>query len=148
MRLVLAALVLMAGASSAVKAEPLVVEVWKTPTCGCCGDWVQVMRETGFAVEAHDLDDLTMVKQLAGVPPHLGSCHTATVGGYTIEGHVPPAAVRRLLAEKPDLTGLSAPGMPLGSPGMSGPPERFDVVGFGKGEEVVWSTWEGHRRVD
>lgn len=146
MRVLLAAVLLLAGV--AAKAEPLVVEVWKTPGCGCCGDWVQVMRAAGFAVATHDLEDLTMVKRIAGVPAHLAACHTATVGGYAIEGHVPPAAVRRLLAEQPELAGLGVPGMPLGSPGMSGPPERFEVIGFGAGEEVVRSTWRGDRRLD
>lgn len=108
------------------------VVMYKDPNCGCCGKWAEHMRAAGFAVEEVATTRMDQVKEEAGVPQALGSCHTATVGGYVIEGHVPAADVRRLLAGKPAVRGLSAPGMPLGSPGMEGPypAERYDVVSF------------------
>jgi len=96
------------------------VEVWKSPTCGCCKDWVAHMEANGFAAKVHD-DGNTDVRERMRMPVRLGSCHTAVVGGYAIEGHVPAREVRRLLAEKPRAVGLSVPGMPIGAPGMDGP---------------------------
>jgi len=96
------------------------VEVWKDPSCGCCGGWVRHMRGTGFEVVAHDVADLDAVKRANGVPEALWSCHTALVEGYVVEGHVSASAVRRLLAGRPDIRGIALPGMPLGSPGMNG----------------------------
>ena len=95
--------------------------VYKTPTCGCCGAWVDHMREAGFVLDVHDMNDLGPVKQRLGVPYTKGSCHTAEVGGYLVEGHIPAADIKRLLEEKPDARGLVLPGMPLGSPGMEVP---------------------------
>ncbi|MES2858631.1 MAG: DUF411 domain-containing protein, partial [Pseudomonadota bacterium] len=92
--------------------------VHKSESCGCCGLWVDHMRAAGFAVEVRNADNLNPVKERLGVPYGKGSCHTAEVGGYFIEGHVPAADVRRLLADKPDAKGLVLPGMPMGSPGM------------------------------
>jgi hypothetical protein len=113
-------------------AQPLVT-VYKSPTCGCCSDWVEHMEEAGFTVEAHDVNDLASVKQENGVPGALHSCHTAIVDGYVIEGHVPAEDVTELLAERPEVIGLAVPGMPIGSPGMEiagQPAQRFDVVSF------------------
>ncbi len=107
-------------ATPAEAALPLVV-VSKNPNCGCCGRWVEHMREAGFPVEVHDLDNMSPVKERVGVPPGKGSCHTAEVAGYFIEGHVPAEDVKRLLAERPDAKGLVLPGMPAGSPGMELP---------------------------
>ena len=107
------------------------VTVWKTPTCGCCGKWVTHLEDAGFAVEVHDLEDLAPVKATHGVPADLESCHTAVVEGYVVEGHVPAADVARLLEERPAVTGLAVPGMPIGSPGMEGPnPEAYRVLAF------------------
>lgn len=92
--------------------------VHKTPTCGCCSAWIEHVKKAGFAVEVHDMDDLGPVKSRLGVPFAKGSCHTAEVGGYVIEGHVPATDIKRLLEEKPDARGLVLPGMPMGSPGM------------------------------
>ncbi|WP_449280141.1 DUF411 domain-containing protein [Luteimonas changyuni] len=100
------------------------MSVHKTPTCGCCGAWVDRMKEAGFTVDVHDMDDLGPVKERLGVPYAKGSCHTAEIGGYVIEGHVPAADIKRLLEEKPDARGLVLPGMPLGSPGMEVPEGR------------------------
>lgn len=101
-------------------ALPLVI-VHKSPTCGCCGAWVDHLRGEGFTVEVRETDNLNPVKERVGVPYGKGSCHTAEVGGYFVEGHVPAADIKRLLAEKPDAKGLVLPGMPLGSPGMEVP---------------------------
>lgn len=102
------------------QALPLAV-VHKTPTCGCCGDWIDHLRDAGFVVEVRDADDLTPVKQRLGVPYGKGSCHTAEIGGYFVEGHVPADDIKRLLAEAPKARGLVLPGMPIGSPGMEAP---------------------------
>ena len=108
------------------------VEVWKSPTCGCCTGWVSYLEAEGFEVVSHDVDDVDAVKARLGlVDPRLKSCHTATVGGYVLEGHVPVSDIERLLAERPELVGISAPGMPMMSPGMgSTEPKDYDVVGF------------------
>lgn len=101
-----------------------VVLVHKTPTCGCCGAWVEHMRAAGFPVQVEERTDLEPVRQRLGVPYGKGSCHTAQVGGYFVEGHVPAEDVKRLLAERPRARGLVVPGMPLGSPGMETPDGR------------------------
>lgn len=101
--------------------------VHKTPTCGCCTVWVEHVREAGFEVDVVDVDDLGPVKQRLGVPYAKGSCHTAEVGGYLVEGHVPASDIARLLAEAPAARGLVLPGMPLGSPGMEMPDGRRDA---------------------
>jgi hypothetical protein len=127
-----------APAAAATAADPVmaaaelpVVHVYKTPTCGCCTDWVTHIEHAGFKTEVQDLPNLAAIKQRAGVPQHLESCHTSLVGGYVIEGHVPASAIRRLLAEKPAVAGIAVPGMPMGSPGMEGPwKDRYDVIAF------------------
>ena len=111
----------------AVAAGPIVVaqdrprvEVWKDPQCGCCGDWIRHLEANGFQVRINDTGN-TRARTRLGVPEKLGSCHTALVGGYAIEGHVPASDVHRLLRERPAAIGLAVPGMPVGSPGMDGP---------------------------
>lgn len=108
---------------------PLVV-VYKSPTCGCCESWVGHMQSAGFPVEVRDMQDLGAIQAEVGVPAGQGSCHTARIGDYFVEGHVPADDVKRLLAEQPDARGLTAPGMPQGSPGMvqGGNREPFDVL--------------------
>lgn len=107
------------------------VAVYKNPSCGCCGGWVKHMQANGFRVEAHDVADVTPIKQRNGVPESLASCHTALVDGYALEGHVPAADVWRLLRERPALKGLAVPGMVAGSPGMEqGPPQRYATIAF------------------
>ena len=101
-----------------------IVLVHKTPTCGCCGAWVEHMRHAGFTVEVDERDDLEPIRKQLGVPYGKGSCHTAEVGGYVVEGHVPAEDVKRLLAERPKARGLVVPGMPMGSPGMESPDGR------------------------
>lgn len=115
LRLILLPL-LFATWSCMASAETIVVH--KTPWCGCCTKWVEHLQAAGFTVEVHEHENLTPVARELGVPDALRSCHTATVAGYAIEGHVPAADIRRLLKEKPQAAGLSVPGMPIGSPGM------------------------------
>jgi len=108
------------------------VEVWKDASCGCCKDWIAHMRSNGFSVKAHDSGN-TAARARLGLPQKLGSCHTALVGGYVVEGHVPARDVKRLLKERPKALGLAVPGMPVGSPGMDGPEyggrkDRYDVL--------------------
>lgn len=106
------------------------VTVHKSPSCGCCVKWVEHMRKAGFEVTVNDVDNVHLVKMRVGVPPAKGSCHTAEVAGYFLEGHVPASDVKRLLAERPAAKGLAVPGMPMGSPGMEVPDGRtqaFDV---------------------
>jgi hypothetical protein len=100
-------------------AGPL-VQVWKDPNCGCCKDWLKHLESQGFRTQSHDVGNTAARKRL-GLPEALGSCHTALVEGYVIEGHVPAREIQRLLKEKPKALGLAVPGMPIGSPGMDGP---------------------------
>lgn len=108
------------------------ITVYKTPTCGCCAAWVDYLKDNGFSVTAHDLDNLDAVKARHGLTdPRLRSCHTAVVDGYVVEGHVPAADIWRLLDKKPKITGISAPGMPQLSPGMASlEPRGYDVLSF------------------
>jgi hypothetical protein len=119
------------------------VTVYKSPTCGCCGAWVDHLKASGFNVNVVNQDDVVPEKQYFGVPENLYSCHTARVGGYTIEGHVPARDIKRLLAERPAVSGLSVPGMPHGSPGMeTGRVDRYSVVTFTEdGETSIFSSY-------
>ena len=127
----------MLPATHAQQALP-VVTVYKSPTCGCCGEWVKHMRASGFRVETHDMDDVTPIRRRHGVPGELSSCHTAMVGGYAIEGHVPAADVKRLLREGTKVKGLAVPGMVICSPGMEqGPAQPYATIAFdGRGHWV------------
>ena len=108
------------------------IVVYKSPTCGCCSKWIGHLEKNGFTVESHDRQDMPRVKEAMGVPSSLLSCHTARIGGYLVEGHVPAEVIARLLWEKPRIKGLAVPGMPMGSPGMEGPrKDRYDIVAFG-----------------
>ena len=98
----------------------LLVEVWKDPTCGCCRDWIAYLEKNGFEARVHDAGNTDARKRL-GIPSQYGSCHTAVVDGYALEGHVPVREILRLLNERPNAIGLAVPGMPIGSPGMNGP---------------------------
>ena len=113
--------------------DPIPMKVYAAPTCGCCGLWVDHIREYGFEVDEEHRADMGEVKRALGVDQRLSSCHTAVVNGYIIEGHVPGEDVRRLLAEAPAVRGLTVPGMPLGSPGMevpSGEVDHYQVLTF------------------
>ena len=121
--------------ASAVLAEPSLptVQVYKSPQCGCCEKWVDHMKSAGFKVIAHDTNTVAEHKTRLGVPLAMGSCHTAEVGGYFVEGHVPAGDVKKLLAEKPQAKGLGVPGMPASSPGMDdGSKTPYEVLLVGK----------------
>lgn len=132
---------------AAVAAEALPkMTVTKDPSCGCCGAWVDHVREAGFAVEVIESPGGSRLKARLGVPQALASCHTAEIGGYVIEGHVPADAIKRLLAEKPQARGLAVPGMPVGSPGMevSGvEDDTYDVVLFGPAGQRSFARYKG-----
>ena len=142
---------LMSGAASAL-ARPVfadaasMIRVLKTPTCGCCTAWVEHVRQAGFAVEAQDVDQdaLYAFKDRLQIAPELAGCHTALVGDYFIEGHVPAADIMRLLAEQPMARGLTVPGMPMSSPGMGGPGagDTFDTLLVGS--DGVTSVFASH----
>ncbi len=109
------------GAAVRLRGAAPQMKVYKTPTCGCCGKWVQHLRDNGFEVTVQEVADTAEYRTKAGIPSSLASCHTGFVEGYGIEGHVPAADIQRLLKEHPKAKGLSVPGMPMGSPGMEGP---------------------------
>jgi hypothetical protein len=135
-----------AGALSAVE-EP-VITVHRDPSCGCCSGWVAHLQQSGFVMKVLETRDLDAVKTRFGVPDDLAACHTAEVMGYVIEGHVPAAALRRFLAEKPNAAGLAVPGMPIGSPGMEGgTPEKYDVVLFGANVRRTYMSFVGEQSV-
>lgn len=115
-------------------AESASVVVFKNPSCGCCGAWVDHLKAQGFKVEVRELEDVGPVAGRLGVPDELRSCHTAEVGGYFVEGHVPAADVRKLLKDRPKAKGIAVPGMPAGSPGMEqgGAREPYDTLLVGK----------------
>lgn len=106
------------------------VTVWKTPNCGCCKEWVTHLQSNGFEVVTHDVKETASKRQALGIPVKYGSCHTGTVNGYALEGHVPAKDIQRLLRDKPTAVGLAVPGMPVGSPGMemSGATDAYDVM--------------------
>jgi len=106
------------GFGSALAQSVGTVEVFKSPSCGCCGKWVEHLRQNGFQVQTHDVNDISATRKQLGMPDQLGSCHTARIGGYVVEGHVPASDIRRLLKDKPKALGLAVPSMPPGSPGM------------------------------
>lgn len=118
-----------AATAASASGDSATLVVYKTATCPCCNAWVDYMRGNGFQVVTHDVSDLDAVKQKHEIPEDLQSCHTTEVGGYFVEGHVPADLVRRLLAERPSIAGITVPGMPVGSPGMEvGPPEPYDIL--------------------
>ncbi len=121
-----------------------VITVYKSPTCGCCKQWVSHVEKAGFRVDVKDMDDMATVKADAGVPASVQSCHTAIVDGYAIEGHVPADVIQRLLKERPKIAGIAVPGMPVGSPGMEvpgRPADKYDVVTFDrKGKTGVYTS--------
>ncbi len=117
------------------------ITVYKTPTCGCCHEWVEHLEANGFAVVANDVPSTAPYRERYGVPKELGSCHTGVIDGYALEGHVPAAEIKRLLAEKPKARGLAVPGMPIGSPGMEVEGTRRDAY------DVVLFTDDGRRSV-
>jgi len=143
----LAALAVLPLAPVALAKSGPLVEVWKSPTCGCCKDWIAHLEANGFRTRTHD-DGNTDARARLGVDIRYGSCHTALVEGYAIEGHVPAREIKRLLKEKPTAIGLAVPAMPLGSPGMDGPAyggrkDAYDVLLLTKGADA--SVFQAYR---
>lgn len=119
-----------------------VMTVYKDPNCGCCNLWSKAMENAGYTVERVDTNDLPGIKKRLGVPVEVEGCHTATIDGYFLDGHVPLESVKRLLSEKPDIAGLAVPGMPVGSLGMgSDPNASYDVFAVAKGGEGKTSVY-------
>lgn len=112
------------------------ITVWKSPTCGCCGGWVAYMRRKGYEVVVNEVADPNRIKERFNIPGVLYACHTTRVGDYLVEGHVPEAAVSKLITERPKLKGIALPGMPAGSPGMDGPPSIYRVLGFSETGQI------------
>jgi hypothetical protein len=133
--------------SSAQSARPrtpavTAMQVYRSPTCGCCGKWVDHVKAAGFSAAVHEIEDVSPVKAKGGVPGNLQSCHTALIGGYVIEGHVPADVIQQLLTDKPNITGLAVPGMPIGSPGMEqgARVDAYEVIAFTKdGKRSVYA---------
>ena len=140
------------GLHLSVLAQATPIQVWKDPNCGCCHLWVEHLQASGFKVEVFDVGNTAARKRL-GMPEKLGSCHTASVGGYVIEGHVPATDIQRLLRDRPAALGLSVPGMPIGSPGMDGPEykgrkDAYDVLLVQKdGSTKSFQHYPGMRRM-
>ncbi len=114
------------------------VTVWKSSECTCCGGWVAYMRNRGYKVDVHEMEDVNARKTALAIPEQLWSCHTSEINGYLIEGHVPEAAIAKLLKEHPDVKGLALPGMQSGAPGMDGAPGIYRVLAFDR---------DGHSRL-
>ena len=115
------------------------IQVYKSPTCGCCANWVKHLQQHGFTTTVTETEDVAAIKAKHNIPARVQSCHTAIVEGYVLEGHVPAADVQRLLKERPPVVGLAVPGMPIGSPGMevaSRKPQAYDVVAFDRGGQL------------
>ena len=130
------ALMLSVIAVPALAAE--LATVYRSPSCGCCQAWVAYLKSNGFDATVVSTDDLGAVKEKMHVPADMQSCHTAVIAGYVVEGHVPIEAIIKLLGEKPQITGIAVPGMPEGSPGMSGPKESFTAYAFGPQGKAVF----------
>jgi hypothetical protein len=141
-----AALASLAGMRAHAAGTPPPMTVWKDPSCGCCKDWIAILQKDGFAVTTVESGN-TAARARLKLPLKYGSCHTAQIGGYAVEGHVPVRDIRRLLNEKPDAVGLAVPGMPVGSPGMDGPEyggrrDPYDVLlVLRDGSARVWASY-------
>ena len=112
---------LLAGVGTWAQAATTTIDIYKSPTCSCCGKWIEHVQKAGFTVQVHESGNLPASRRAAGMPDKFASCHTATVNGYALEGHVPAADIQRLLKEKPKAVGLAVPSMPTGAPGMDVP---------------------------
>lgn len=126
--------------------KPSEMTVYRSPTCGCCGKWLEHAKQNNFTIKDMVSDDMQAIKEKYGVPEKLASCHTAIVDGYVIEGHVPAGDIQKLLQMKPKVIGIAAPGMPMGSPGMEmgGQKDAYRVISFDKdGKLEVFAEHEG-----
>ena len=122
-----------------------IINVFKSPWCGCCGSWVNHLKANGFETRVTEMEDVNPIKNQYKIPENLRSCHTALMDGYVVEGHVPSDDIQRLILERPDARGLSVPGMPIGSPGMDQGPQKdpFYVVLFKDGLAEIFSRHNG-----
>jgi hypothetical protein len=139
----------LAGTAAASEALPKMT-VTRDPNCGCCGNLVEHIKAAGFAVDVVQVEDVMPLKARLGVPEALMSCHTAEIGGYVIEGHVPAEAVKRLLIERPKAIGIAVPGMPIGSPGMEVPgqaPQSYEIAIFSAGRQHVFARYRGLQQI-
>ena len=140
-----------ADATTYDQAKPDVITVYKTEACGCCLNWVDHLEANDLEVEVVNVASTAPTREHFGVPPQLLSCHTGSINGYWVEGHVPADLVQKLITEKPaDIRGISAPGMPMGSPGMEGPnPVQYDIIAYhADGTTSVYATRQGEEAVD
>lgn len=131
--------------SAAAQTLPRMV-VHRDPSCGCCGAWIEHIRHAGFIVDEIETSELSRIRATLGVPRELAACHTAEIGGYVVEGHVPADSIKRLIVEKPNGGGLAVRGMPIGSPGMERAgiePETYDVILFGPAGQRAFATYRG-----
>ena len=133
------------GAALLMSSKPAIADdvvVYKDPSCGCCGRWVEHMQQNGFTVDVINVDDMDPIKRKAGVSGAIASCHTAFIGEYVVEGHVPASDIKRMLSERPTIKGLTVPGMPLSAPGMDSPGEPFEVLAFdNKGNTNTYASY-------
>ena len=129
------------------RAAGSVMTVHKDVNCGCCSGWVSHMELNGFGAKVIETATLNRVKAKLGVPLDIAGCHTAELDGYLLEGHVPAPAVKRLLSERPKASGVAVPGMPQGSPGMSGEFEEYDVILFGPNLRRVYARYKGEQEL-
>lgn len=138
-RNLLVALVLLAPTPLLADGPSKAVTLYKDPDCGCCAGHVEHLRQNGYAVTVKPMPNMSLVKRMYGIPDQLASCHTATIDGYIVEGHVPARVIDKLLADRPKIRGISLPGMPAGSPGMPGPKsEPFTVYSLTDGPPTVY----------
>ena len=131
-------------ATGSATSAPTPILVYKTPTCGCCKGWIAHLEKQGFAPRIEEVPNLDALKKRLGIPGAVVSCHTGVIEGYSVEGHVPAAAIRQLLRERPAIAGIGVTGMPLGSPGMEGLGRKdpFDVLAFDrKGKTTVFAHY-------
>lgn len=125
--------------------QPSEIVVNRSPSCGCCGKWVEHLKSSGFNVVDKLVEDVQSIKAKNGVTPEIASCHTALVGGYVVEGHVPVKDIKKMLADKPKIVGIAVPGMPVGTPGMEmgSKKDAYQVIGFDKDHKThVFSEYK------
>ena len=129
MKKLIGLLLLVSASIAFAQQSPKSVDMYENPSCPCCKNWAAYMRKNGYEVNVHYVDDINVSRRKLGMPQKYGSCHTAVIGGYLIEGHVPASDIKKLLAEKPKAIGLAVPGMVTGSPGMEGPnPQHYNTL--------------------
>lgn len=140
LRSLMLSLALLAAATAAV-ADPVTVTMYKNPQCGCCEEYAKYLRQNGFKVTVTPTHNMSLISRQNGVPEKLAGCHTMLIGGYVVEGHVPVSAINKLLAERPKIKGISLPGMPEGSPGMSGVKAGpFEILEISDGPAKIFAV--------